>query len=60
MEPTEPGRKYTVGPTPQLAIRIGCVHAFKHLSISYMLSTSFVLGSVAMKKAVSAFKELSF
>ena len=60
MEPTEPGRKYTVGPAPQLAIRIGCVHAFKYLSISYMLSTDFVLGSIAVKEAVSAFKELSF
>lgn len=27
MEPAEPERKYTVGPTPQLAIRIGCVLA---------------------------------
>ena len=56
-EPILPGRKYIVGAAHQLAIRVGCVHAFQYLSISYVLSTVFVFGFIAK---VSTYKELSF
>lgn len=42
----------------QLAIR-NDEYSMKYLSISYVLSTVFVLGSIAMKETVSTFKELS-
>lgn len=42
----------------QLAIR-NDEYSMKYLSISYVLSTDFVLGSIAMKETVSTFKELS-